>query len=119
MHSAIEVIPSRAISYPPNHTGPVNVPSLLLALGRGLRLDHLFDNLCLFDKERTDDAERTNSVEGDQFTSTRNRLNVPGLNAVTTSRTSIWSIYSLLPLGDSGVLAGAESRDLDTKVGRI
>jgi len=46
-------------------------------------------------------------------------LNVPGLDAVTTSRASIWPVYSLLSLGDSGVLAGAESRDLDTKVGRI
>ena len=57
MHSAIEVIPSRAISYS-NHSGQVNVPSLLLALRRSLGLDHLFDDLCLFDEECTDDAER-------------------------------------------------------------
>ena len=68
MHSAIEVIsrPSRAISYPQSHSGQVNAPSLLLALRRGLRLDHLFDDLCLFDKECTDDAERTNPIEYDE-----------------------------------------------------
>jgi len=44
-----------------------------------------------------------------------NEWNVPGLDAVTTPRTSVWSVYSLLPLGYGGVLAGAESGDLDTK----
>ncbi len=63
MHSAIGVIPNRAISYPQFHSIQVNVPSLLLALRCGLRLDHLFDNLGLFDKECTYDPERTNSIE--------------------------------------------------------
>lgn len=116
MHSAVEVIPGRAVSYP-NHIGQVNVPSLLLALRRDLRLDHLLDNLCLLDKECTDDSERMNTNEcGHQEHS--NRWNVPGLDAVAASRASIWSVYSFLPLGDGGILAGPESGDLDTKVGR-
>ena len=66
MHSAIEFIPNRAISYPQFHSSQVNVLSLLLALRCSLRLDHLFDNLRLFDKECTYDAERTNPIECDQ-----------------------------------------------------
>jgi len=44
----------------------------------------------VFDKKCTDDA---------------------GLDAVATSRASVWSVYGLLPLGDGGVLAGTESGD--------
>ena len=43
-----------------------------------------------------------------------NRWDVPGLDTVTASGAPIWSVYSLLSLGDSGVLAGAESGDLET-----
>ena len=43
-----------------------------------------------------------------------NGWNAPGLDTVTASGAAIWSVYSLLSLGDSGVLAGAEGGDLDT-----
>lgn len=70
-----------------NH--PTNRLFLLAALV--LLLENLLDNLLLLDKERADDA-------------------VP--DAVTASRATVRPLDGLLGLGDVGVLAGAQSRDL-------
>jgi len=64
---------------------------LFLLASLVLLLENLLDNLLLLDKERADDA-------------------VP--DTVTASRTTVRPLDSLLGLGDIGVLAGAQSRDL-------
>lgn len=64
---------------------------LLLLLARLLLLQNLLDDLLLLDQEGADDA-------------------VP--DAVTASRTTVGALDGLLGLGDLGVLAGTESRDL-------
>jgi hypothetical protein len=64
---------------------------LFLLATLALLLQHLLDNLLLFDQERTDDA-------------------IP--HAVTASRAAVCALHRLLGLGDLRVLARSESRDL-------
>lgn len=75
---------------------PLKEPSLtntsLLLLGTLLGLlEHLLDDLLLLDEEGTDDTVA---------------------HAVTASGATVCSLDSLLGLGDLGVLAGAQGRDL-------
>lgn len=65
--------------------------SLFLLLASALLLQHLLDDLLLLDQERTDDAVA---------------------HAVAAPRTTVCALDGLLGLGDLGVLAGPQGRDL-------
>lgn len=45
--------------------------------------------------------------------------NIPGLDTVAASRASVWSVYSLLPFGNGGILTGTESGDLNNRRSNI
>lgn len=64
---------------------------LFLLLALLLLLQHLLDNLLLLNEESSHNAVA---------------------DTVTTSRTTVGTLDGLLRLGDLGVLAGSESRDL-------
>lgn len=71
---------------------------LFLLLARLLLLHHLLDNLLLLDQEGADDSVT---------------------DAVAAPGTTVGALDGLLGLGDLGVLAGAESGNLDINAGQL
>ena len=90
MHAHVALTPenTKAMTAEPFHTPCRSTGLFLLAL---LLLQHLLDDLLLLDQEGAHDA-------------------VP--HAVAAPRTAVRALHRLLGLGDLGVLAGPESRDL-------
>jgi hypothetical protein len=84
------------------------VKEIYKSLAGSLGLDDFLHDLGLLDEESPEDAN-------DCLNSRNLRVqhkDVPGLDTVSASRSTVGTLNSLLALGDGGVLAGAESRDL-------
>jgi hypothetical protein len=95
-----------------DNNGTVYTAEERLALLLLLRLDHLLHDFSLLNQEG---AEYAGFAHKNGNTEEEARGDSPHLDALSAARTTVCPAHSLLALGDGGVLAGSEGRDLDDR----